>query len=93
MLKPATRQTIERDHGLLQAPRKLGKSFLTRSGPQNQAEEKALEEAKYARYTAVLDSHALLAYGEQRANGRNEGRKRTAILKSTGHFTRTFLRR
>ncbi|CAN5553146.1 hypothetical protein BH20VER3_BH20VER3_19810 [soil metagenome] len=51
LLKPVTRWAIERGHGLLKRARRPGEKSFAKEWAQHQAEEKALEEAKYARST------------------------------------------
>ena len=51
LLKPVTQWAIERGHGLLKRKRKPGEKSFAEEWAQHKAEEKALEEAKYARCT------------------------------------------
>ena len=51
LLKPVTRWAIERGHGLLKRARRSGEKSFAEEWAQHKAEEKALEEAKYARAT------------------------------------------
>lgn len=51
LLKPVSRWAIERGHGLLKHARQPGEKSFAEERAQHKAEEKALEEAKYARST------------------------------------------